>query len=67
MDFEFKFKIINFNLETNMSEMLFFNIWSKSLFFYQYFTNMLNIDLYPQPVVKKRLKFVIVHIKEKPF
>lgn len=67
MDFEFKFKIINFNLETNMSKMLFFNIWSKSLFFYQYFTNMLNIDLYPQPVVKKRLKFVIVHIKEKPF
>lgn len=46
MDFEFKFKIINFNLETNMSKMLFFNIWSKS-FFYQYFTNMLNIDLYP--------------------
>lgn len=47
MDFEFKFKIINFNLETNMSKMLFFNIWSKSLFFYQYLTNMLNIDLYP--------------------
>lgn len=37
MDFEFKFKIINFNLETNMSKMLFFNIWSKSLFFLSIF------------------------------